>query len=532
MTTAGLKLDGNMFIAGRRVAGAEPFLRPIAAADGKDLCPVYGSATDEDIDTAARAASKAFTEYRYVPPEMRARLLELIADRLEGLGETLLERAQQESALPPTRLISERGRTCAQLRMFADFVRRGDALGVRIDPADPRRQPLPRPDLRLQHIPVGPVAVFGASNFPLAFSVAGGDTASALAAGCPVIVKGHEAHLGTSELVGRVITEAVRELGLPAGVFSLLFGDGPGVGQALVRHPAISAVGFTGSRQGGLALRAAAFDRPVPIPVFAEMSSVNPVLITEGALEGNSNRLAEGFAGSLTLGAGQFCTNPGVVFVPECAAGDMFSTAAATLLDSSEPQTMLTPGIAEAYRRGVDRLRTQPGVRELTSARAADQYRAAPVLFLVDVNEFVRNPALAEEIFGPAAIIVRVHGSASLEAALGALPGQLTVTIHAAEGDHSQIQALLPSLEQLAGRILFGGWPTGVEVTDAMVHGGPFPATSDSRTTSVGTLAIERFLRPVTYQDMPTTLQPLSVRDDNALNIVRRVNGQWDTAGR
>ncbi|MDV3127239.1 aldehyde dehydrogenase (NADP(+)) [Mycobacterium sp. 21AC1] len=520
-----MTLTGQMFIAGDRVDGAADALYPIAAVDGRRLTPAYGAARDADIDVAACAAREAFDPYRAQPLEVRARLLERIADGLERLGDELLERAHQETALPMGRLVSERGRTAGQLRMFADHVREGDWLGVRIAPADTDRQPLPRPDLRLQHIPVGPVAVFGASNFPFAFSVAGGDTASALAAGCPVIAKGHEAHLGTSELVGGVITEAVRAEGLPAGVFSLLFGAGPDVGQALVRHPAVAAVGFTGSRRAGLALTATAAQRPVPIPVYAEMSSVNPVVLAGGALAENADQLAAGFTASLTLGAGQFCTNPGLVFVVGSPDADRFVRTAVTLLEATDPQTMLTPAIADGYRRGLDRLRAQPGVRERTAGAAAGNHQAVAALFSVAAEDFLRNPVLHEEIFGPAGLVVELESPHLLTAALRALPGQLTVTVHATEDDDEFVGDLLPQLEQLAGRIVFGGWPTGVEVGDAMVHGGPFPATSDARSTSVGTLAIERFLRPVAYQDMPAALQPPAVRDENPLNLVRRIDG-------
>ncbi|MGV9796951.1 aldehyde dehydrogenase (NADP(+)) [Mycobacterium sp. NPDC003449] len=528
MTTT---LTGQLFVAGRRVAGAGPVLHPVAAVSGDELQPAYGSAAAGDIDAAAAAAREAFDGYRNAPLEVRARLLERIADGLEGLGDELIDRAHVETALPKGRLTSERGRTTGQLRMFARVVRQGDWLGVRVDPADPSRQPSPRPDLRLQHIGLGPVAVFGASNFPFAFSVAGGDTASALAAGCPVIAKGHEAHLGTSELVGAVITEAVRAEGLPDGVFSLLYGAGPDVGQGLARHPAVAAVGFTGSRRAGSALMAAAAQRPVPIPVFAEMSSINPVLVAPGALDEGAERLAAGFAASLTLGAGQFCTNPGLLLVVKSPGSEQFTRAAVEALGTAAAQTMLTPGIAAAYHRGLQRLRAQPGVRELTGPAEAGARQAGAALFAVAADDFTHRPALCEEVFGPAGLIVECDSPQALTEVLDTLPGQLTVTVHAAEGDHPFIRGLLPRLERMAGRILFDGWPTGVEVCDAMVHGGPFPATSDSRTTSVGTLAIDRFLRPVTYQDMPVALQPTAVRDDSP-NLTRRIEGTLTVPGR
>jgi NADP-dependent aldehyde dehydrogenase len=340
-----------------------------------------------------------------------------------------------------------------------------------------------------------------------------------------VLVKGHEAHLGTSELVGGVITEAVRAEGLPAGVFALIFGDGPGVGQSLARHPAVASVAFTGSRRAGLALVTAAAQRPVPIPVFAEMSSINPVVLAPGALDDHADQIGAGFAASLMLGAGQFCTNPGLVFAPDTSGADQFVRAAVTALDASSAQTMLTPAIAATYAEGVQRLRAQPGVRELTVDAVGEPRQSAAARFTVDVDDFIQNAILYDEVFGPASLIVRYDSPQAMDAALDVLPGQLTVSVHSVDSDTALIARVLPRLEQIAGRIIFDGWPTGVEVTDAMVHGGPFPATSNPRTTSVGTLAIDRFLRPVSYQDMPTALQPPSVQDANPLRLIRRIDG-------
>jgi NADP-dependent aldehyde dehydrogenase len=417
--------------------------------------------------------------------------------------------------------------------MFADVVRRGDHLGVRIDPALPDRQPLPRADIRQRMVPLGPVAVFGASNFPLAFSTAGGDTASAFAAGCPVVVKGHPAHPRTGELVARAVARAVKAAGLPEGVFSYVEGEGTAIGQALVADPRIKAVGFTGSRAGGLALAEVAASRLEPIPVHAEMSSINPVVVLPGALaERDVTTLAQEYVASLTLGAGQFCTNPGVVFVPSGEAGDAFVSAAADAVRGSSGQDMLTPGIAEAYRSGVQRLRDAPGIEVLAEGTTGDGAGApAPALVTADLAAADGETAL-EEVFGAASVVVRYATADELADRFAGLEGQLTATVHYAPSDRDTARTLLPVLEDRVGRVIFNGWPTGVEVGHAMVHGGPFPATTDARTTSVGSLAIERFQRPVCYQDVPDDLLPEPVRDDNPWRLVRRVDGELELPAR
>jgi alpha-ketoglutaric semialdehyde dehydrogenase len=525
MTT---QLTGELLIAGstRRGEGA-PFRALDAATNEPIAQPVFHSAMTADVDAACELADEAFDLYRALPTEKRARFLDDCAARIEALGDPLIERAMLESGLPRARLEGERARTANQLRMFAALVRSGDALDARIEPALPERQP-PRTDLRFWRIGVGPVAVFGASNFPLAFSVAGGDTASALAAGCPVVVKAHPAHPGTSELVGRAIQQAVAAAGLPAGVFALLFDAGHEVGSALVQHPAIRAVGFTGSRAGGLALVRLAAARAEPIPVYAEMSSVNPNLLLPGALTARGEALAREFAASATLGCGQFCTNPGLMLGLAGAAFDAFAAHAAREFRAAPAGVMLSAGILRAYERGIERLMQSPEVTTLARGAGAPG-RAQAALLRVSASDLLANSTLGEEVFGPSSVLVACANADELRAVLRKIEGQLTITLHMETADAELVQTLLPLIERKAGRVLANGFPTGVEVCDAMVHGGPFPATSDGRSTSVGTAAIERFLRPVCYQNLADELLPDALRDANPLNVRRRFAGKPET---
>jgi alpha-ketoglutaric semialdehyde dehydrogenase len=429
------------------------------------------------------------------------------------------------------RLTGERGRTVGQLRLFADELRSGGWMGIRVDPSLPERKPLPRSDLRQRKVPLGPVAVFGASNFPLAFSVAGGDTASALAAGCPVVLKGHPAHPGTSDLVAQAIVKAVAACNLPAGVFSLLNGNSNELGGALVAHPLIKAVGFTGSRGGGLALMKIAGERAEPIPVYAEMSSINPVVLLPGALAERGDTLAKEFVGSLSLGVGQFCTNPGLVIAMDSPDLERFVASAALALEGIAPAVMLTPGIHGAYEKGVQRLLDHPTVR--TTARGAEatgKHCGRGALFSVSALDVFKNPDVTHEVFGPSSVVVRCGDETQLLEVLEHLEGQLTATMHLTPQDEALAARLLPVLERKAGRLLANGWPTGVEVSHAMVHGGPFPATSDGRSTSVGTLAIDRFLRPVCYQDFPDALLPASLRNAELAQRPRRLDGRYALA--
>jgi NADP-dependent aldehyde dehydrogenase len=521
-----IQIIGEMIIGKRAVRGSAGSLRAYDPARHAQLEPEFGLATNGDLAAACELAAQAFDSYRATSLEQRARFLETIAEHVLAIGPALIERACAETGLPQARLEGERMRTVNQLRLFAKVVRDGHFLEATIDPALPQRTP-PRPDLRLRKIALGPVAVFGASNFPLAFSVAGGDTASALAAGCPVVVKAHNAHLGTSELVAKAVQQAVLECGLHEGVFSMLIGEGNQIGQDLVSHPAIKAVGFTGSRQGGLALMKIAAARKEPIPVYAEMSSINPFFVLPGALAAKGDALAQGFVDSLTLGAGQFCTNPGLVIGLAGEQFDAFGAAAAAALQAKGAGTMLTAGIHKAYVQGIERRGGISGVQLV--AQGSEQgigCAAQAALYRCDAATFLATPALEEEIFGPASVMVVCRDEAEMLAVANHLEGQLTATVHAVAADRAHAASLLPTLERKAGRILFNGFPTGVEVSHAMVHGGPFPATSDSRTTSVGATAIERFLRPVCYQDVPADLLPEELRDENSLGLTRTVDGR------
>lgn len=518
-------LTGQMIIDGGALRGLGAEFSAIAATSGEALAPVYAGATPDALNLACQLASQAFDIFRETSGEERARLLKDIALRLEAVGPSLVERAMAESGLPRPRLEGELARTTGQLRMFARVVRDGGYLGLRIDPARPDRKPLPRADLRLRKIALGPVAVFGASNFPLAFSVAGGDTASALAAGCPVVVKAHNAHPGTSEIVGRAIQAAVQAAGLPSGVFALIYDAGYEIGQALVRHPDIKAVGFTGSRRGGLALMSIAQARPEPIPVYAEMSAVNPVLLLPAALDARGPEIGRAFVTALTLGAGQFCTNPGIVLAVDGPGLDAFLDSAAAALAASPAATMLTPGIHQAYRNGVAALEAHPYARAVARGLPGQGHVGQAALFETSLEAFATHVELQEEIFGATSLVVRCPDPESLGALLESLEGQLTISVHADRADYPLAGRLLPILERKAGRVLFNGFGTGVEVGDAMVHGGPFPAASDTRTTSVGSLAIDRFLRPVSYQDVPDELLPATLQASNPEGLPRSTDG-------
>jgi len=461
----------------------------------------------DDVALACAAAEAAFPIYRQTDSEQRAVFLECIAEKIVELGPALIDVVMRETGLPRARLEAERGRTVGQLRLFSEELRSGRWQGIRIDPALPDRTPFPKPDIRMRKIPLGPVAVFGASNFPLAFSTAGGDTASALAAACPVIVKGHPAHPQTSLLVAGAVESAVKACGLPAGVFSHLAGSGNAIGEALVSDPRIAAVGFTGSRVGGLAILNRAQARPVPIPVYAEMSSINPVLLLPDALDERAAGLGAEFIASLTLGAGQFCTNPGLVVAVEGPGLDDFIDAASSAIVEIEAAPMLSEQISEAYRFGVDVLAARGDVQTIARGRGGEGKHCCPAaLFSTDAASFLSDTTLGNEVFGATSLIVRCRDESELTAVLVALEGQLTATLHMSETDVALAARLIPLLELKAGRILVNGWPTGVEVSHAMVHGGPYPATSDARSTSVGTLAIDRFLRPICYQNMPDAL--------------------------
>jgi NADP-dependent aldehyde dehydrogenase len=522
-----MTLLGQSIVNGEARQGSGAGFSGFNPASAATLDPLYQSASTEDVDLAANLAEDAFATYSRMSGQKKGHFLRHIAAGLEAVGIELVDRAHQETALPEKRLQGELARTVNQLRLFASVVEEGSWCMARIDPAEPNRTPLPRADIRSMLRPLGPVVVFGASNFPFAFSVAGGDTASALAAGNPVIVKAHSAHPGTSELAGQVICQSVKECGLPAGTFALIFGSGAQVGSALVQHPAVKAVGFTGSLSAGKALMQLAADRPEPIPCFMEMSSTNPFFILPEALRTRGADIATGLFASFTLGVGQFCTKPGLVFLPHSKEADALVDKLVAQVNQAAQSPMLTAGIYRNYKTGVAALQGQSGVVLLAqpSAEAGGAVHASPALFQVKGSDLLREPDLAKEVFGPSTLIVRYADRQELMELAYALEGQLTATLHGTDADIAAFADLVAILERKAGRLTVNGYPTGVEVCHAMVHGGPYPATSDSRHTSVGTQAIYRFARPVCYQDFPQAALPDELKDGNPLGIMRLVNG-------
>jgi NADP-dependent aldehyde dehydrogenase len=510
-------------IAGQLSGNGDVLLNSVDAHTGEPLPYAFHQATGDEVEAAVQAAEAAYPAYRSTRPAQRAAFLDAIADELDALGDDFIQHVMRETALPEARIRGERSRTSNQLRLFAEVVRRGDFYAARIDRALPQRTPLPRPDLRQYRIGVGPVAVFGASNFPLAFSTAGGDTASALAAGCPVVFKAHSGHMLTAAHVAAAIDRAVASSGMPAGVFNLIYGAG--VGEALVKHPAIQAVGFTGSLRGGRALCDMAAARPQPIPVFAEMSSINPVIVLPQALQARGEQVAGELAASVVLGCGQFCTNPGLVVGIRSAQFERFVQTLLARMADQGPQTMLNAGTLRSYQNGVQHLLAHPGIQHLAGQPQTGN-QAQPQLFKADVSLLLNgDPLLQEEVFGPTTVVVEVADAQQLTEALRHLQGQLTATLIAEPDDLVAFASLVPLLERKAGRLLLNGYPTGVEVSDAMVHGGPYPATSDARGTSVGTLAIDRFLRPVCFQNYPDALLPDALKNANPLGIARLLDG-------
>lgn len=498
----------------------------VNASTGEQLMPSFALSTADERALAAHRAGQAFFAFAALPPESRAAFLDKVAEEIESLGDALLERANLETALPIPRLTGERARTTGQLRMFASLIREGSWVDARIDTAQPERQPLPKPDIRRMLAPIGPIVVFGASNFPLAFSVAGGDTASALAAGCPVIVKAHPAHPGTSELVAQAVLRAAKATGMPDGVFSMVHADEAG-SQDLVRRPEVKGVGFTGSKRGGRALFDVCASREEPIPCFAEMGSVNPIFLHPAALDARAEAIGEGYAASLTLGVGQFCTNPGLVFAVQGEGLTRFMKTVEAKLAEVKPATMLTEGICHAYQSGAERLFGHEKLRlEAKGAGSlGEPHLATPALFSTDAETFLSDSSLAAEVFGPCAILVVCESAEQMLQAAEGLEGQLTASIHGPAGD-VLTGKLLAVLQHKAGRVVFDGFPTGVEVCPSLQHGGPYPAATDSRFTSVGTAAIFRWARPVCYQNAPAELLPPELRSANEKAIWRTVNGE------
>jgi 2,5-dioxopentanoate dehydrogenase len=507
----------------------DKFFQAFSTVRNEYLAGDFYYTTSEELEEIVQSAQKAFISYQKTSFEERAIFLDTIADEIMALGDALIERCHLETALPLARITGERARTCNQLKLFAQLLRDGWWIDARIDTAQPDRQPVPKPDVRRMLIPLGPVAVFGASNFPLAFSTAGGDTASALAAGCPVIVKAHSSHAGTNELVASAITRAAQKTKMPEGVFSSVYLSHNDVTR-FVQHPVIKAVGFTGSRSVGMLLFNAAVSRPEPIPVYAEMSAVNPVVLLEGALKTNGEKIAKDLTASINLGVGQFCTNPGLILMTESEAAKQFLQLMSLQMAETAPAAMLNRNICKAYEEGVMLRQQETGVEVLSaSAKKANKeyYEAQPIIHTVRGEKFLSEKRLSEEIFGPVSLVVLCKDEVELQEALQSLEGQLTATVHAAGGDEKLLQPVVDTITQKAGRIIYGGYPTGVEVCHAMQHGGPFPSTTDGRTTSVGTAAIYRFVRPVAYQDFPNELLPQPLQNSNPLNILRLVNGEW-----
>lgn len=527
-----MSFHGQSLIAGRRAAGSAPHFHAVSPLDSRELPGEFATATEAEVDAAMNAAKEAAATFRDTDGETRAKLLEAIAAGIEALGDTLIERAMLESGLPRPRLEGERGRTTAQLRMFAQLARDGSWVDARIETAVPDRKPVPKPDLRRVMQPIGPVVVFGASNFPLAFSVAGGDTASALVTGNPVVVKAHEAHPGTSELTGEAIAAAVRGAGLPAGVFSLIQGNGRTVGPWLAKHPATKAIGFTGSLAAGRALFDAAASRPDPIPVFAEMGSLNPIVILPGTLAAKPAETAGALAVSATAGAGQFCTKPGVIVTQGREGLDAFRGALADAFAAVPPTTMLHAGIAASFGKASEALAVHPALTLIGRAGAdadptATQGRA--LMAETTAGQFLAHPELAHEVFGPYSLLVVASSGEEVTRVLDALGGQLTASVFGEDTELSAAAPLIERLSEIAGRVIVNGVPTGVEVCASMQHGGPWPASSDARFTSVGTAAYQRFIRPVSYQNCPQILLPSSLKDENPLGIPRLINGRSTT---
>ncbi len=517
---------GHNYIGGRRSARGKATQQSIAADTGQAYPVSFSQATPDEIDEAVQAASDAYRDYRNISIERRAEFLEQIAEEIDALGDDFIAEVANETALPNGRLQGERTRTSNQMRLFARVLRRGDFHGARIDTAMPQRQPMPRPDLRVCRIGMGPVAVFGASNFPLAFSVAGGDTAAALAAGCPVVVKAHTGHMVTSERVADAIERARERCGIPAGVFNMIYGTG--VGARLVQAPGIKAVGFTGSLKGGRALCDLAANRPDPIPVFAEMSSINPIVLLPGALQERGAAIARDLAASVSMGCGQLCTSPGLVLGVQSPELTAFTKELEQAFTAMPAQTMLNRGALDSYEAGIKRLKALKGIEVLAKGTANDGkasayvFKAKPSLLLEH-----DDAPLEEEVFGPSTVLVTFESHEQLTSFLSAMHGQLTATLIATEAEVVNHSSLVSILEEKAGRLLLNGFPTGVEVCDAMVHGGPYPATSDARGTSVGSLAIDRYLRPVCYQNYPDALLPPVLQNANPLNVLRLVNGEF-----
>jgi len=520
-------IDGKQIIGFTAVASGKDSFQSVNPATNTKLNYRFHKATPAEADRAVEKAAEAFQVYRKKSGLEKATFLECIANEIKALGDELITVCCAETALPKARIEGERERTMNQLKLFATLLREGSWVDARIETANPHRTPLPKADIRYMEIALGPVVVFGASNFPLAFSVAGGDTASALAAGCPVIVKVHSAHPATGELVGKAIQKAAQITNMPDGVFSMLHGDGSVIGMQLVKHPEVKAVGLTGSYKAGKALFDAAVNRPVPIPVYAEMGSTNPVFILPNAMRENKEKIALGFSGSVTQGVGQFCTNPGMLIYENANGAQAFTQELEEQFKKTSGGAMLTETIFNSYTAGVKHHSAIEGIEIFAKGIASGEINTAhPVLFKTKADVFTKHNELSEEIFGPTSILIAATSKEEILTIAKNLSGHLTATVHATDEDLNNYKELIDILEQKVGRVVINGFPTGVEVCHAMVHGGPFPSTTDGRSTSVGTAAIHRFTRPVCYQSMPQDFLPVELRDKNDLQLWRLVNGE------
>ncbi len=522
-------ISGYNFIGFEKKAAGEKKLQAFSTVQKEALPGDFSVATGQEIDEAISKATAAFEIFKQTSFAQRAEFLDSIADEIMQLGDVLIQRAHLETGLPEARITNERGRTVGQLKLFASLLREGSYVEAIIDTALPERKPLPRSDLRRMMLPIGPVAVFAASNFPLAFSTAGGDTASALAAGCPVVVKAHSSHLGTNEVVATAIIRAAQKCNMPDGVFSSLVGEGSLLGQQLVKHPQIKAVGFTGSFRGGMALlKASVNEREEPIPVYAEMSSINPVLVLPNKLKQDADAVAAQLSASITLGVGQFCTNPGLLFVVKDETTETFVQKLAQALQGVPPATMLNKTICAAYYAERQQLLLQQEVETVwTGDDGTNDYKGSALLAQTTAKNFTQNSGLQNEVFGPSSLVVICENQTDLNAALQSLHGQLTGTVMGTADDLRQYRACINVLAEKVGRVIYNGVPTGVEVSHSMMHGGPFPATTFAHFTSVGTEAIKRFLRPLCYQDCPQDFLPDALKDENPLGIMRKLNGEF-----
>lgn len=524
-----MTLTGQNLIGTQESAKGNSTFQAKNPDDGSLLETIFTEATSGEVSQAAEKAEKAFPKYKNKSPNEKAAFLEAIGEEIINLGDTLIHRCMEETALPEGRLNGERGRTVNQLNMFANLIREGSWVNARIDTALPNREPIPKSDIRQMQKPLGPVGIFGASNFPLAFSVAGGDTASALAAGCPVVVKAHPLHPGTSELVGKAILKAAEKTDMPDGVFSMVQGPSVEVGMAIVNHPKITAIGFTGSFKGGKAIFDAANKRPLLIPVYAEMGSSNPVFLLPGAVKERKEQIAAGLAGSVNLGVGQFCTNPGLVISEKSGDMDDLLKNLDKFIAGQPGGAMLSDGIKQSYLEKIDNLSKTEGVALLSSSKKTGDYVETKV-YTTDADTFLKNSLLSEEVFGPSTLHVGTKSKEDLVRIAEGLAGHLTATIHGTEVDLDNYSELVEVLEQKVGRLIFNGYPTGVEVCHSMHHGGPFPATTAPQTSSVGTAAIYRFTKPVCYQDFPQFNLPEELKDENPLKIHRLVDGEYTRA--